>query len=377
MPTPPEGRKPRRQGLRPRRGLPLPPRLPRPLGGPAVPARQPRAAASSISPAPSASRASAPRRPRAPGGPAGRRSSSPSSRLGQELRESLRLVQGGRGQARMARPGRGLGARQALPRQRAPSSIWPRPRGRTALLVLDAREGYLVWEALRRCPEGTVAAAAATAGGSRARSPNTPRPCPSWSGPSAALLPLESLVAEALEAAFGFSRFDPRSAGILLPRATGLDRRSLASPGAARRRPHPRLEPPSRGRKALGVFRRRARLRPRRDAAPISRPGSTRGPTCPPSARNRGQLEAALWNRRPRSRDRVEARELSAGASPGPSSSPGSRPPRPTARPSPSASPRPSSRDRLRPRRWPSSLGPRGRPGNSPSSAPSCAFPTP
>jgi putative ATPase len=75
------------------------------------------------------------------------------------------------------------------------------------LLVLDAREGYLVWEALRLCPEGTVAAAAETddAASLIAQYSST---LSDLERPLSALLPLESLSAQALEEAFGFSRFD-------------------------------------------------------------------------------------------------------------------------------------------------------------------------
>ncbi len=38
-----------------------------------------------------------------------------------------------------------------------------RPRRHDRILVLDAKEGYLVWEALRRCPEGSVVALAGSA----------------------------------------------------------------------------------------------------------------------------------------------------------------------------------------------------------------------
>jgi putative ATPase len=75
------------------------------------------------------------------------------------------------------------------------------------VLVLDAREGYLVWEALRRCPEGTVAAAARDAEEAElihqyaATLPEIERPL-------VAEIPLESLASTSLETAFGFSRFD-------------------------------------------------------------------------------------------------------------------------------------------------------------------------
>jgi putative ATPase len=75
------------------------------------------------------------------------------------------------------------------------------------VLVLDAREGYLAWEALRRSPEGTVAAAARDE-----REAELVRQyastLPELERPLVAALPLENLSAAALEGAFGFSRFD-------------------------------------------------------------------------------------------------------------------------------------------------------------------------
>jgi putative ATPase len=89
------------------------------------------------------------------------------------------------------------------------------------VLVLGAREGYLVWEALRRCPEGTVAAAARSVeeAGLIEQYSST---LPALERPLVAVLPVEALDAPALEAAFGFSRFD-RAIGrdLLVDPATG------------------------------------------------------------------------------------------------------------------------------------------------------------
>jgi putative ATPase len=81
------------------------------------------------------------------------------------------------------------------------------------VLVLDAREGYLVWEALRRCPEGTVAAAARDEGEAELMRQYAST-LPEIERPLVAALPIEGLsaaaatVAASLEAAFGFSAFD-------------------------------------------------------------------------------------------------------------------------------------------------------------------------
>jgi putative ATPase len=81
------------------------------------------------------------------------------------------------------------------------------PARNDRVLVLDAREGYLVWEALRRCPEGTVAACARDAGEAdlvrqyAATLTEIERPL-------VAELPLDTISAKTLEAAFGFSSFD-------------------------------------------------------------------------------------------------------------------------------------------------------------------------
>jgi len=75
------------------------------------------------------------------------------------------------------------------------------------ILILDAREGYLVWEAMRRSPEGTIAAAA--------HNPSEVElirqyaaTLPEIERPIVAELPLDSLGVSALETAFGFSSFD-------------------------------------------------------------------------------------------------------------------------------------------------------------------------
>ena len=75
------------------------------------------------------------------------------------------------------------------------------------VLVLDAREGYLVWEALRRCPEGTVAAAARNPEEAELIS-HYAATLPELERPLTAQLAAESISPAALEAAFGFSRFD-------------------------------------------------------------------------------------------------------------------------------------------------------------------------
>jgi putative ATPase len=83
------------------------------------------------------------------------------------------------------------------------------------VLVLDAREGYLVWEALRRCPEGTVAAAARDEKEAElirqyaATLPEIERPLvAALSLGSLFSAPSPKAASSALEAAFGFSRFD-------------------------------------------------------------------------------------------------------------------------------------------------------------------------
>jgi putative ATPase len=75
------------------------------------------------------------------------------------------------------------------------------------ILVLDCREGHLVWEALRRCPEGTVAAAARSQAEASfvAQYAST---LPEIERPLVAALPLDSLSPAALSEAFGFSSFD-------------------------------------------------------------------------------------------------------------------------------------------------------------------------
>ena len=99
------------------------------------------------------------------------------------------------------------------------------------VLVLDAREGYLVWEGLRRCPEGTVAAAARDAGEADLIDALT----------GDALTGDAPTGARALEAAFGFASFDlavgrdlfyGRSCPLLSPREM-LQGLARALPGAA------------------------------------------------------------------------------------------------------------------------------------------------
>jgi putative ATPase len=75
------------------------------------------------------------------------------------------------------------------------------------VLVLDAREGYLVWEALRRCPEGTVAAVAGDASEAEIIS-SYASSLPEIERPLVAVLGLGELTGEALKSAFGFSSFD-------------------------------------------------------------------------------------------------------------------------------------------------------------------------
>jgi putative ATPase len=81
------------------------------------------------------------------------------------------------------------------------------PRRDDRVLVLDAREGYLVWEVLRRCPEGTVAAAASDIAEADIIS-SYATTLPEIERPLVAVLGFESLSREALETAFGFSSFD-------------------------------------------------------------------------------------------------------------------------------------------------------------------------
>ena len=89
------------------------------------------------------------------------------------------------------------------------------------LLVLDAREGYLVWEALRRCPEGTIAAAARNDEEARLIE-HYASTLPELERPLAAVLPISDLSPGALESAFGFSRFD-RAVGRNILSSYGLD----------------------------------------------------------------------------------------------------------------------------------------------------------
>jgi putative ATPase len=75
------------------------------------------------------------------------------------------------------------------------------------VLVLDAREGYLVWEALRRCPEGTVAAAAETSMESDLISQYSAT-LPEIDRPLLAELPCRELDSGALQRSYGFASFD-------------------------------------------------------------------------------------------------------------------------------------------------------------------------
>jgi putative ATPase len=81
------------------------------------------------------------------------------------------------------------------------------PAREDRVLVLEAREGYLVWEALRRCPEGTVAAAARNREEAELIS-HYASTLPELERPIVAELPIESMDEATVEAAFGFSRFD-------------------------------------------------------------------------------------------------------------------------------------------------------------------------
>jgi putative ATPase len=81
------------------------------------------------------------------------------------------------------------------------------PAREDRVLVIEAREGYLVWEALRRCPEGTVAAAARNSEETELIS-HYAATLPELERPLVAELPIESMNEAAVEAAFGFSRFD-------------------------------------------------------------------------------------------------------------------------------------------------------------------------
>ncbi len=75
------------------------------------------------------------------------------------------------------------------------------------ILVLDAREGYLVWEALRRSVEGTVAAAVSRQG-ERELVEQYASTLQELERPLVAFLRPESVSGASLEEAFGFSRFD-------------------------------------------------------------------------------------------------------------------------------------------------------------------------
>ncbi|MGO8694246.1 MAG: AAA family ATPase [Rectinemataceae bacterium] len=105
-----------------------------------------------------------------------------------------------RSRAESNAPARLSAVRQALFEKASPS------RG-DRILVLDAREGYLVWEAQRRAAEGTVAAAVRDER-ERLLVEQYASTLPELERPLVAVLEPERLDAEALESAFGFSRFD-------------------------------------------------------------------------------------------------------------------------------------------------------------------------
>jgi putative ATPase len=96
-------------------------------------------------------------------------------------------------------------ARLSLVRRALYDNVAPSRADR--VLVLDSREGYLVWEALRRCPEGTVAAIARNAEEAELTRQYAST-LPEMERPLIAELPISSLSQASLEAAFGFSRFD-------------------------------------------------------------------------------------------------------------------------------------------------------------------------
>jgi putative ATPase len=75
------------------------------------------------------------------------------------------------------------------------------------VLVLDCREGYFVWEALRTCSEGTVAAAARNQSEADFVSQYAST-LPDIERPLCAVLPFDDLNRTAIESAFGFSIFD-------------------------------------------------------------------------------------------------------------------------------------------------------------------------
>jgi len=108
-----------------------------------------------------------------------------------------------------------------------------RPARGDRVLVLDSREGYLAWEALRRCPEGTVAVAA-LGEEERLLVEQYAATLQEIERPLSAALPLEALSAAALEAAFGFASFElALGMGMLLRRpdpAAALERVAAALP---------------------------------------------------------------------------------------------------------------------------------------------------
>ncbi|HTX73724.1 MAG TPA: AAA family ATPase [Rectinemataceae bacterium] len=91
------------------------------------------------------------------------------------------------------------------------------------VLVLDAREGYLVWEALRRASEGTVAALVRSEA-EREIIEHYASTLPELERPLVATLDPENLDAEFLQAAFGFSTFD-----LVLGRGLFADQDRLAT----------------------------------------------------------------------------------------------------------------------------------------------------
>ena len=102
------------------------------------------------------------------------------------------------------------------------------------VLVLDCREGYLVWEALRRCPEGTVAAAARSEAEASFVSQYATT-LQEIERPLVAVLPLESLSRSSIEEAFGFSSFDlvvGRDLLVNIRAAPGGDDRTSAAQAA-------------------------------------------------------------------------------------------------------------------------------------------------
>jgi len=126
-----------------------------------------------------------------------------------------------RSRAESSAPARLSAMRRALFDFAAPS------RG-ASVLVLDAREGYLVWEALRRSPEGTVAAAVRD-DRERELIEQYAQTLPEIDRPLVARLPLEGLSRKSLEDAFGFAGFDLAVGRGLFSRRAGDPTDSAAS----------------------------------------------------------------------------------------------------------------------------------------------------